>query len=265
MARTRRWTEGEIVDGVGSFKLTSWKYFPDFIYREMLDYRAYVYRGQRCDNWKLESTIDRALAKRNKLKDESVRSDHLENFKFAVRGRRGPNPASLKTDNDWWALGQHNGLLTPLLDWTTSPFVAAFFAYATTRSDDTTQRLIYAVDEETIVGKAQEIANAAIKDKLPKPQGVEFFRPLSDENPRLVNQGGLFSRTPDGIDLETWIRNNFKGETKSFMLIKIFLPNRDRLQALRSLNRMNINHLSLFPDLYGASLFCDSELLINEY
>jgi len=265
MARTKRWIEGDIIDGVGTIRIAAWKYFHDFIYSEMLDYRTYVYRGHRCDNWKLEPTLDRLLRQKSKLADTRARALHFKNFQYAVRGRRGPNPASLKSDNDWWALGQHNGLATPLLDWTTSPFVAAFFAYERTKGDDTAQRAIWAVSESGVDVKGRAILQEADKKKVARPQVTELFRPLSDENSRLVSQGGLFSRTPDGIDLETWVRQNFKGETREYQLIKILLPRRDRLGALRSLNRMNINHLSLFPDLLGASQFCNADLLIDEY
>jgi len=264
MSRTKRWTEYDHSDGVGSVKLTSWKYFHDFIYVKLLDYRTYVYRGHRCDNWNLEPTLDRLLRKKGKLEDPLIRSEHLTNFKYAVRGRRGPNPPELRTDNDWWALGQHNGLATPLLDWTTSPFVGAFFAYADTLSDDTSHRVVYALHEPSISEKADEIIREAVDQSKPNPQVPEFFRPLSDENSRLVNQGGLFSRAPDGIELEKWVRNNFKGE-KDYILMKILLPKRDRLEALRFLNRMNINHLSLFPDLFGASQFSNVDIQIDKY
>lgn len=264
MARTKRWEEGDLIDGVGSFTLTSWKYFHDFIYGEMLDYGAYVYRGQRNDNWKLESTLDRLLYKHGKLANRTNREKHLKTFKYAVRGRRGPNPAILSTENDWWAIGQHNGLSTPLLDWTTSPFVAAFFAYEKSREKDTISRVVFAIQESTIEKKSKQIIATANKNEEEIPQVTEFFRPFSDENSRLVNQGGLFSRAPDGIDLEKWIRQNFKGEN-TYVLMKIYLPSRDRSKALRSLNRMNINHLSLFPDLYGGSQYCNYDLSIKGY
>jgi hypothetical protein len=265
MPRTKRWVESDIVDGVGTVKITAWKYFHDYMYGEMLDYRTYVYRGHRRDDWKLEPTLDRLLREKGRLTDRRVRAHHLENFQFAVRGRRGPNPVPPTTENDWWALGQHNGLATPLLDWTTSPFVAAFFAYEKSKADDTSQRVVWAIAEASINAKAKELLREAASKKTARPQVTEFFKPLSDENPRLVSQGGLFSRSPDGIDLETWVRHSFKGETNEFILMKIVIPKRDRLGALRSLNRMNINHLSLFPDLIGASQFCNTDLLIDNY
>lgn len=86
---------------------------------------------------------------------------------------------------------------------------------------------------------------------------VEFIRPLSDENQRLVNQAGLFSRFPVGTNVQSWVQTNFKGKGNGFTLIKIYIPNKEREECLKSLNRMNINHLTLYPDLYGASRFCN--------
>lgn len=94
---------------------------------------------------------------------------------------------------------------------------------------------------------------------------VQFIRPLSDENQRLVNQGGLFTRAPSGKTLEEWVQENHPPDDNGFTLIKVHVPNRDRDGCLRNLNRMNINHLSLFPDLYGASKFCNLFSEIDKY
>ena len=48
-------------------------------------------------------------------------------------------------------------------------------------------------------------------------------------------------------------------------LVKVLIPNKDRDDSLRSLNRMNINHLSLFPDLAGASMFCNLHSEVDRY
>jgi hypothetical protein len=264
MSRTKRWIATPLEDGVITINVASWQYFQDYVYQELLDYRTYVYRGQRRADWKLEPTIDRLLRDRGRLLWPDIRQEHLSRFKFATRGRRGSTPPQLPSENDWWALGQHNGLATPLLDWTTSPFVAAFFAYVDSKPDDTPQRFVFAIAEHSIADKCKELKKGTTPDKS-RPQLLELFRPLSNENPRLVNQGGLFSRSPDSIDIESWIRKSFKGENRSYILIKISLPNRDRSEALRALNRMNINYLTLFPDLFGASNYCNFDLLIDKY
>lgn len=94
---------------------------------------------------------------------------------------------------------------------------------------------------------------------------VQLIRPLSDENQRLVNQGGLFTRAPAGKTLDQWIQENHNEDDKGYILIKILVPNKDRNGCLQNLNRMNINHLSLFPDLYGASKYCNLFSEIHKY
>lgn len=263
MARTPRWETQREGHGIFRVRLTSWKYFSDFIHQEMLDYRNFIWRGQRCTDWTLESTLDRQLKKTAASKRKWVYRAHLENFKLSTRGRRGPHPPPLKTENDWWALGQHFGLSTPLLDWTTSPYVAAYFAFFNLGVTQTQRRSVFAFFQPAIETKSREIQKSHTGPE--RAPIVEFLRPFSDENARLVNQGGLFSRAPDSVDVETWQRTNFDKTLDNWLLTKIEIPNKDRELALRMLNRMNINHLTLFPDLFGASRHCNIDLQIDKY
>jgi hypothetical protein len=256
-----RWP-GRYDESIRTIELTSWEQFDRWV-REMLDYRGYVWRGHASDQWLLEPTLDRILKKRGRLTRQKLRTDHLERFKLATRGRRGLNPPLLVSDNDWWALGQHHGLATPLLDWTTSPYVAAYFAFASEDNDGANNRAIMAISRSGIRKKSEDIQSTwTHKSRAPI---IEFIQPYSDENPRLVSQGGLFSRGPDEVDLEQWIRKHLDHADRKVRLYKITIPNTERIVALRSLNRMNINHLSLFPDLYGASKFVNMDLLITKY
>ncbi|HKP01854.1 MAG TPA: hypothetical protein VJU77_00705 [Chthoniobacterales bacterium] len=56
-----------------------------------------------------------------------------------------------------------------------------------------------------------------------------------------------------------------RSEKRIPKLYKLLLPSEERLMALRSLNRMNINFLSLYPDVEGASLYCNMTLELDHY
>jgi hypothetical protein len=262
MPRRSRWELKPFSEGVQEVELFSWDYFTDFIYDKLLNYEKYVFRGHRRSEWKLESTLNRQLRQASLASKADRTKAHLAAFKYASRGRRGANPSKLNSENDWWALGQHFGLSTPLLDWTSSPYVGAFFAFEKKKHDDTARRVILALSSN-VEEKSEEIAKATPEGQ--NPEVVQFIRPLSDENPRLVNQSGLFTRAPLGTDIESWVRQHFKDSKNNAYLIKITVPSSDRIKALIELNRMNINYLTLFPDLYGTSLHCNTALSIPHY
>lgn len=228
----------------------------------MLDYTNYIFRGHGDSNWKLEPTLDRII----KSPLSPKRAAHLEAFKLETRGRRGTNPPQLTEENDWWALGQHHGLKTPLLDWTHSPFVALYFAVSTAHKNKTRSFTVYAFQQDTLKINNAFINNnddiELINDKKPT---VKLIRPHSDENSRLVNQRGLFTRGPNNMDLEAWTKKFNQVPKGRIALLKIKAPTTGIQDCLRYLNRMNINHSTLFPDLTGASEYCNHHLSINKY
>ena len=262
MGRKPRWKMGPADRGVAICRLSSWKYFSDYVNQILLDHPNYVFRGHADATWKLEPTLDRII----KSPTSPKREEHLSKFKYEVRGRRGPNPPAIEHENDWWALGQHHGLHTPLLDWTESPFVALFFAASNAQILKTNYLAVFAFFQDSASAFNAEIEddpNVELVNKR-KPT-VNVVKPLTDENSRLVSQRGLFTRGPNNMDLEAWVKkfNIYKGGEMT--MIKIQIPISGIQDCLRYLNRMNINHSTLFPDLGGASEYSNKHLIINKY
>jgi hypothetical protein len=261
------WQRKEESGGIVTFRLASWSNYFDFLEAELFhesikSKHKYIWRGQRT-NWPLSSSLDRLFKKLSltgpsKLGD--LTAEHLDSFKFATRGRRGLNPAEL-LENEWWALGQHFGLVTPLLDWTRSPFAAAYFAFEELTSEAIEYRYVYGLDQNAVLQRNKELDENESYEHG-RPPLLEFIDPMSDENPRLVSQGGIFTRAPIGTSIEQWVEGAFANALGS-VLLRIEIPNNDRLACLRALNRMNINHLSLFPDLSGASRSTNLKLEID--
>ncbi len=262
MSNVRRWKSLGSSDGIKEIELSSWKWFFGYITKEFSDYKPFIFRGQRKSSWPLEPSLDRTVKQINRPLNPA---SHLQSFRMSARARRGQNPQQLN-DNECWALGQHYGLDTPLLDWTESPFLGLYFAFAKPREKPADRRAVYALSRRLVEEKSDDIKRALVKDAPVRPDVVEIISPLTDDNARLVNQRGLFTRAPAGVDLEKWVRTHFAGKADS-VLIKILIPEQDadRENCLRSLNLMNINHVTLFPDLSGSTEFCNMSLRIQGY
>lgn len=254
--------EGKVVDGVQEIELDSWVEFFDLTRSNFVSAPAYVYRGQANYDWPLRTSIDRLeqdFPKRKKLAERKPKyfnrpplshKQQLDAFKRSVRGRRGSTPATLQ-DDEYWALGQHYGLATPLLDWTRSPFAGLFFAFEQesivldNHVVEPEYRGVFVLSTSTIETKAGD-------DK------VSLVSPDSDENYRLIGQAGLFLKMPRPTDLEPYVKENFAGEEHIATLIKVKIPNVERSKCLITLNKMNINHMTVYPDIEGAAKYVNS-------
>lgn len=130
--------------------------------------------------------------------------------------------------------------------------------YGSTFGDD----LLWMIEKSEIPAEARERLVGWEKTRC-EDRKLKIYTPRSNENPRIHSQGGRHIYTPEDMSVEAWIREcSADGEIKSkgVVLTKIAIPNSERTAVLKSLNRMNINYLSLFPDFEGAAKHCNMAL-----
>lgn len=226
----------------------------------------YIYRGQRCycDKWKLQSSFDRKYPNiGNRRKDKLY--EIFEKFVQKLGEIRNFNDIDFKEDTIW-AIGQHYGLPTPLLDWTKSPYIAAFFAFYKTSDDfQTENRVIYGLSR-----------GLKLLLNYEKQRYIEFDNELeivkenlqSTQNKRLENQQGELTKALQGLDIKSIVdRFSRKVEGKEYTKGEIFLaelliPDKMREEVLSFLRKREISHGTLFPDYAGAVEITKQELML---
>jgi hypothetical protein len=193
--------------------------------------KSCIFRGHRDESWELKPKAGRFP----NLNDEDVFeywlgkcAGHFKEFHYSSR-------------IEIMAIAQHHGLPTRLLDWTINPLAAAFFAVAESTGD--TDAAIYVLSTNNILGS--EYHTDPFNNKL---SGTYLYVPPNIEN-RLIAQQGMFT-------LHTDPTTDIANQTNEYSnLVKIIIDKAYCSTLSRELDAYGINHMTLFPDMDGASKY----------
>lgn len=242
------------------YRLESWEAFLKLITRA--PYTHWAFRGERDERWPLYSSLSRYFQNFGIAKDAWAEQEAriLRIFKRKAHQFLA-KPPETSDDFQWLALMQHHGAPTRLIDFTWSPYVAAFFALERTLHDGVVWALNPARIESSRAPKPTRM-DPRVKGNFPRYflKGNHRFIWMGEPhtmNSRLIAQSGTFA-VPGVLDRP--LEEILTGANREEILAKFVLTNEVREVGMRELYRMNITYATLFPDLDGLAKSLGYEL-----
>lgn len=217
-----------------------------------LEKRQFIFRGQGCSTWNLRSSFDRkfidlAPAELDELYSRRMRTfeknfEIYGNIAKDARGIRLPDSEKMP-EYTIEALAQHYGLSTRLLDWSSSLYVAAFFAFSGALSSTSGLVSVFLLDRSSF--------------SMFSTDHLEHITDFYEQNVRNLWQMGSFSRNRTTTrNLEDLFRSSsdyYRSDTKiEPLLIRMDVPATEQATALSDMSMMRINSMTIFPGIEGV-------------
>ncbi len=212
---------------------------------------SFLYRGVGCERFSLSPKFDRRIPENVPVQQRY--NELIEEFERLVTDRsllqdeallyKGYNGRRKRFVIE--AVAQHRGVPTRLLDWSHSPYVAAFFAFANSADCKSGNVCIWALDASYARFVFREEDFEVIDKYVPKnyrqlyQQGAFTINDTTRRNTeKLFDQDGPFQHQP-----------------QMPILFKHVISKRERDVAMEDLELMRIDYTTLFPDMEGISAY----------
>lgn len=219
----------------------SWADYTDIVAADMALDEAVIYRGQRSTSWPLVSSLHRTTLVGSAFDLKGYADVIVPRIHDALATSPGRSWDLKNEPGEFLAFLQRHGFPTPLLEWTPSPYVAAFFAFeAVDRFHPQHEAVaIFAFNRRDWSSSIKRVND--FTDPAPH---LSTFTPRDAENPKLANQQACFMVT-NVVNIDAHIRFN-EWQGKSF-LTKYELDARERPRVIRQLALMGLNAETLMP------------------
>lgn len=214
-----------------------------------------LFRGQANAKWALQTTLERKTSEEIDIPRYLTYVTRTVSEVESFTGRRWSVPdypdllsevAEKQRDShphlpayDYLVHLRHHGFPSPLLDWSESPYIAAYFAYLTC---DKVPPAVYCFVDSPFFVKVGSIGSPSIR----------VMGPYVSTHTRHFTQRACYTvctRFDSARNSHVFCPHEqvfSRGDETQDILIKIVLPAGERLKALRRLSEFNISHFSLF-------------------
>jgi hypothetical protein len=204
-----------------------------------------IYRGQSNKQWRLITSFHRT-GRFDLLRYSQFEVNQLNHYLTGILDRSF-NLASPFEHGALLNLAQHHGFPTPLLDWTESPYIAAFFAFSELPKDQRHGSVrIFMFNKAAWL---QDNAGAGTRDMVSAAPYFSIHQLLPLFNARALPQQSVVTST-NLFDVEGWL--TAQQPPHRHYLTRIDISASQRNVVMADLSSMGITAASLFPGVEGT-------------
>jgi hypothetical protein len=239
-----------------------------------LGYSSYLYRGHEDSNWNIESTLQRILKEHINSSTSSPEylisvEDFLET-QFRNIAPQFLHPATLSSIGQsklyWWPIMRHYGVPTRLIDWTTSLYVATYFAVSKQPDKDAAIYLINSNYLDIVMKKKYQDSWGTWKDEkqyqhpdAPPIINTYNLKKVAMPDRFLTQQANFMICRKIDANIEDVLASGLSevAEPSKEIFRRIIIPAKCKPDFMRQLRSMNITASTLFPGLDGIGRYLE--------